>query len=72
MAPKLFGYLDTLVTGLPNLLFPRLSARLGGLGDSKSYCGAKNASSRHRESEKKKKTVLDADARAEIHASLQR
>ena len=55
MAPKLFGYLDTLVTDLPNLLSPRLSARLGGLGDSKSYCGAKNASSRHRESEKKKK-----------------
>lgn len=54
VAPKLFGYLDTLVTGLPDLLSTRLSARLGGLGDSKSYCGAKNASSRHRESEKRK------------------
>lgn len=63
------SYLDIWI---PWSLSTRLSARLGGLGDSKSYCGAKNASSRHRESEKKKKPVLDADARAEINASLQR
>lgn len=64
------SYLDIWI---PWSLSTRLSARLGGLGDSKSYCGAKNASSRHRESEKKKKKpVLDADARAEINGSLQR